>query len=276
MGVTTNRDGGIVEVRLDRPDKRNAINADMIAGLREAAASIADDPSARVVILHGAGPSFCAGLDMANFDDMAAGGLSGDSESVQEALARRSPNGANQVQQLAWAWRELAVPVIAAVHGHALGGGLNIALGADIRVVSADASLGFVEITFGLLPDMSGTQSLRRLVGPDRAKELVMTGRRINGTEAARLGLATEVAADPLGRARELAATIASRSPDAICAIKAVLDQSSEMSEADGLALEAATSQKLLGSDNQLEAVMAQLEGRDPEFTDSSRSSTVD
>lgn len=268
MGVTTKRQGGIVEICLDRPNKRNAINAEMIAGLREAAASIADDQSCRVVILRGAGPSFCAGIDMANFDDMTSGQLSGDSESVQEALAERSPSGANRVQQLAWAWRELPVPVIAAIHGHALGGGLNVALGADVRIVSPDATLAFVEITFGLLPDMSGTQSLRRLVKPDRAKELIMTGRRISGAEAVQLGLATEAAADPLGRARELAATIAAHSPDAIRAIKHVLDRSAELPEADGLELEASTSQTLLGSANQLEAVTAQLEGRAPVFTD--------
>ena len=131
MTISTRRDNGITEVKLDRAEKRNAINGEMISGLRAAVAAIRADRSCRVVILHGAGKAFCAGLDMANFEDMASGGLSGDSDSVQDALAERSPHGANRVQQLGWAWREMPVPVIAAVHGHALGGGLNIALGAE-------------------------------------------------------------------------------------------------------------------------------------------------
>ncbi|MGI9577735.1 MAG: crotonase/enoyl-CoA hydratase family protein [Microthrixaceae bacterium] len=268
MTITTQRNGGITEITLDRPEKRNAIDAGMIDGLRAAAEAVGADGSCRVVVLHGAGASFCAGLDMANFDDMVSGDLAGDSESVRAALAERSPNGANRVQQLGWAWRELRVPVIAAVHGHALGGGLNVALGADIRIVAPDAKLGFVEVTWGLLPDMSGTQSLRRLVGPDRAKELIMTGRTVDGSEAVRLGMATEVAVDPLERARELARAIAGHSPEAVRAVKAVIDRSAEMGEADGLALEALASQELLGSSNQMEAVMARLEGRAPVFDD--------
>ena len=268
MTVHTSSADHVTEIRLDRPEKRNAINGEMMEGLRHAVAEVAADPSCRVVIVHGSGRSFCAGLDMANFAEMAGGRLSGDTDSVREALADRSPQGANRAQQVGWAWRELPVPVIAAVHGHALGGGLHIALGADIRIVAPDAALGFVEITWGLLPDMSGTQTLRRLVGADRAKELILTGRRFSGTEALELGLATEVTDDPLERARDLARVIAGRSPEAVRATKAVIDASAELDVADGLELEASLSAALLGSENQLEAVTAQLESREPTFTD--------
>jgi enoyl-CoA hydratase/carnithine racemase len=268
MTIRVSHADGITELQLDRPDKRNAINGEMMDALREAAGDIAGDASCRAVVIHGAGKSFCAGLDMANLAAMADGELSGDTDSVIQALAERSPQGANRAQQIGWAWRELPMPVIAAVQGHALGGGLNLALGADFRIVAPDASLGFVEITFGLIPDMSGTQNLRRLVGPDRAKELVMTGRRVSGEEAVRLGLATEVAADPLDRARELATEIARRSPQAVRAAKAVMDETPEMTRADGLEFEAARSPAMIGSPNQIESVIAELESRDPVFDD--------
>ncbi|MEL7209486.1 MAG: crotonase/enoyl-CoA hydratase family protein, partial [Actinomycetota bacterium] len=245
MSLSIDAAGGITELMLDRPDKRNAIDGELMRSLSEAAAAVRADPSCRVVLLHGAGRSFCAGLDMANLAAMAGGELDGDTDSVREALAERSAQGANRAQQVGWVWREVEVPVIAAVHGHALGGGLNLALGADLRIVAPDTSLGFVEITFGLFPDMSGTQTLRRLVGPDRAKELVMTGRRVSGEEAVRIGLATEAAADPLARARDLARQIAGRSPEAVRAIKAVLDETPEMTRADGLAMEAERSREL-------------------------------
>jgi len=152
------------------------------------------------------------------------------------------------------------------VHGHALGGGLNLALGADIRVLAPDASLGFVEITWGLIPDMSASQSLRRLVGADRAKLLVMTGRRFSGTEALAWGLATEVADNPVARALEIAAEMVVHNPDALRAAKAVIDGAVDLDTAGGLALETARSAALLGSPNQVEAVAARLEARSAFF----------
>ena len=256
----------VAHVRLNRPDKHNAIDGEMMHGLIDGAARLAADPSVRVVVLSGNGPSFCSGLDMANFADMASGDLSAGTESVQDAHADLSPGGANRAQQVGWAWHELPVPVLAALRGHVLGGGLNLALGADVRIVAPDATIGFVEVTWGLIPDMSATQSLRRLVGADRAKHLMWAVQRLTGTEALSWGLATEVHDDPLARATELAAHLAQLNPAAVRAIKAVVDDAIGMDSAAGLALEAERSSALLGSPDQVEAVMARLEDRSPEF----------
>lgn len=266
--ITLTVENGVAEVMLDRPEKHNALNGELMSGLVDAAATIERDRSVRAVVLHGAGRSFCAGLDMANFGSMASGALRSDSANVQDAYTDLSPGGANRPQQMAWRWRELSIPVIAAVHGAALGGGLNLALAADMRIVSPDAKLGFVEITWGLMPDMSASQSLRRLVGDDRAKLLVLTGRRFDGREAVEWGLATELSDDPLARAREIAAEIAAHNPDAVRAALAVLDHSVDAETADGLAEEARRSSGLIGSPNQIEAVTARMEGRDSSFTD--------
>ena len=198
---------------------------------------------------------------------MAGGDLSADRADVRAAYADRSPAGANRAQQVAWSWQELPQPVVAAVHGAALGGGLNLALGADLRVVHPDAVLGFVEVTWGLIPDMSASQSLRRLVGLDRAKHLVLTGERVTGRDAPGWGLATEVATAPVERALELAQVMAAHNPDALRAAKAVLNGVGDLGVADGLALETERSAALLGGPNQVEAVTARLEGRPPHFT---------
>jgi len=256
----------VAHVRLDRPEKHNALNGVVMDSLRNAASAIAADTDVRVVVMSGEGRSFCSGLDTANLAAMASGDLEASSDNVQAAYADISPAGANKAQQVGWLWRELDIPVIAAVHGSALGGGLNLALAADIRVVAADARMGFVEITWGLLPDMSATQGLRDIVGADRAKLLVLTGEEFSGADALAWGLATEVATDPVGRAREIAAQMAAHNPDAIRAALAVLDQSADADTASGLAVEAALSAPLIGSPNQIEAVMARLEGRSARY----------
>jgi enoyl-CoA hydratase/carnithine racemase len=256
-------------VRLNRPDAHNAIDGPIMNGLLDFARGMLEEPGdVRVIVLSGNGKSFCAGLDMSSFAEMASGDLSGDRDDVAQALEDISAGGANRAQQVGWLWQELPVPVIAAVQGAALGGGLNLALGADIRVVHPEARLGFVEITFGLLPDMSASQSLRRLVGLDRMKELVMTGRRFTGEEALRYGLATELSETPVETALEIAVQIAARNPDAVRAAKRVLNNSGLVDVAAGLAEEAAAMRGLLGTPNQLEAVTAQFEGRAPDFRD--------
>ncbi len=264
--VTT--DGGIAHVLLNRPEKKNALDGDMFEGLRQAARDLAADPCVRVVILSGAGDSFCSGIDLSNFGAMASGELSEESESVKAAVADKSRDGANQAQQLAWLWQELPVPVIAAMTGVAYGGGLHIALGADIRIVSPDARLAFVEISWGLVPDMSGTQAMRRLISLDLAKKIVFTGETLSGTQAVGLHLATETSDQPLEAAFALARTIADRSPDAIRAAKKLLNASGLVSLADGLANEMAASGSLMGSKNQIEAVMSKLEKRTAHFED--------
>lgn len=263
-------DSGIAHVLLNRPEKKNALDGDMFEGLRQAAIDLAADPSVRVVVLSGAGDSFCSGIDLSNFGAMASGELSGESESVKAAVADKSADGANRAQQLAWLWQEIPIPVIAAVSGVAYGAGLHIALGADIRIVSPDARLAFVEISWGLVPDMSGTQAMRRLIPLDLAKKIVFTGETLSGVQAVELHLATETSDAPLEAAFDLARTIAERSPDAIRAAKKLLNTSGLVPLADGLANEMVASSALMGTKNQVEAVMSKLEKRAAHFEDPS------
>lgn len=261
-------DSGRAHVLMNRPEKKNALDRDMFEGLREAARDLAKDPSVRVVVLSGAGDSFCSGIDVSNFGAMASGELSQDSDSVKAAVANKSADGANEAQQLAWLWQELPVPVIAAMTGVAYGAGLHIALGADIRIVAPDARLAFVEVTWGLVPDMSGTQAMRRLIPLDLAKKIVFTGETISGEQAVAYHLATETSERPLIAAFELAKKIAERSPDAIRAAKKLLNRSGLVPLAEGLADEMAASGGLMGTKNQVEAVMSKLEKRSANFED--------
>lgn len=264
--VLIERDGHIAHVVLNRPDKRNAIDQPMFAELRDAARTLADDRSVWVVVLSGAGRTFSAGLDMSNFAAMGRGEVKGDA--ATRAAGQVSAGGAAAFQQVAWSWHEMPAPVIAAVEGHALGGGFHIALGADLRVVAPDARIGFVEVTWGLVPDMSGTQGVRGLVPLDVAKRLILTGEIISGREAVELGLGTMLADEPVKAAFELARTITARSPDAVRVAKRLLNQSAVVSPAEGLANEVAASASLIGIPNQMEAVIARLEKRVPTFDD--------
>lgn len=261
-GVLVDVADGVANIRLNRPDKVNAIDAPIFEGLVDAGRRLADDTRVRAVVLSGEGRGFCSGLDTASLGDMASGDLAAGDDSVQAAVAERSPTGANRAQLVAWIWQEIPQPVIAAVHGAAIGGGLNLALGADIRLVHPEARLAFVEATWGLVPDMSATQSLRNLVRLDVAKELVLTGREVSGTEAVEIGLATRLSDDPRADALRLAAQIAANSPDAMRAVKALLNESRQLHLADGLAREFDYSGSLMGTPNQIEAVMAKLESR--------------
>jgi enoyl-CoA hydratase/carnithine racemase len=266
--IRIERDAGVVHVQMNRPEKRNAIDGPMFDGLRETARELAADASVRAVVLSGAGHHFSAGLDMSNFAEMAGGDLTADRDDVQAAAADLSPAGANRAQQIAWLWHEMPAPVIAAVEGAAMGGGFHIALGADLRIVAPDARIAFVEITWGLVPDLSATQALRRLVPLDVAKKLILSGEPISGEQAVGLGLGTELSTDPVADSLALARTFASRSPEAVRAAKRVLNASGLVSEAQGLANEFEASASLMGGRNQLEAVMAKLQKRDPRFED--------
>ncbi len=259
---------GVADVQLARPDKLNAIDAGMFKDLTEAGASLAQDPSVRAVVLSGQGRAFCAGLDMASFQAMGEGPRDDGGVAKDAGLFKRGESPANAAQRAAWVWQELPVPVIAAVHGVAYGGGLQIALGADLRIVAPDARLSVMEIKWGLIPDMSGTQSLRRLLPLDAVKDLVWSGRIVSGEEALALGLATRVSERPRDEALELAREIAAKSPDAIRAGKELLNASVQLSLADGLRLEEKLQAELIGSPNQVEAVRANLEKRAPRFKD--------
>ena len=244
-------EGHVARVVLNRPDKRNALDDAMFQGILDAARQIAATASIRVVVLSGAGGCFCSGLDFSSFGAMASGELDAESESVQAAARDLSQAGANRAQQIGWCWQELAVPVIAAIEGAAYGGGLHIALGADIRYVAPDARLAFVETSWGLVPDLSGTQALRRLVPLDVAKQLIFSGEEVSGTRAVELGLATELAERPVEAALDLAERLTQRSPDALRAAKALLNRSALVSVAEGLGDEFATSARLMGTPNQ-------------------------
>ncbi len=254
---------GVADVRLNRPEKLNALDPAMFEGLAAAGTQLASDRSVRAVVLSGEGRAFCAGLDFASFQAMA-----GRDPSARSLVDRDGASPANFAQRAAFTWNELPVPVIAAVHGVAYGGGLQIALGADIRLVHPEARLCVMEIKWGLIPDMSGTQTLRDLVRLDVAKELTFTGRVVSGTEAVELGLATHVSDTPQAAALELAREIAQKSPDAVRAGKKLLNQSRRLSLEDGLLLEEKTQISLIGGRNQLEAVRANMEKRDPKFRD--------
>ena len=266
VAVIVEINNGVADVRINRPDKRNAVDSDVMNGLLAAIEQIKADKQVRVVVLSGEGKSFCAGIDMASFGDMVSGDLT--AEGAASAYDDLSAAGANRPQQLGWGWQELDIPVIAAVHGGAMGGGLNIALGADIRVMSPDAKLGFVEISFGLLPDMSATQSLRHLAKLDRIKELIFTGRKFTGEQAYEYGLATVLSDTPREDALAMAQTIARRNPDAIRAAKQLLNNSMTATIRQGLLAESDCSRALMGTPNQIEAIMSGFEGREPLFID--------
>ncbi|MGI5163134.1 crotonase/enoyl-CoA hydratase family protein [Spirillospora sp. CA-253888] len=272
--VTVRVEDGVADVRLNRPDKLNALDMATFEGLAETGDVLAADPAVRAVVLSGEGRSFCAGLDFANFaamagDTTAAAGGDRLRRLMADVLEREPGRITNLGQQAVHVWRELPQPVIAAVRGHALGGGLQIALGADLRVVAPDARLSVLEIRWGLVPDMTGTAALVRLVGEDVAKELTFTGRTVTGEEAVRIGLATRTADDPRAAALELAREIAANSPDAVRAAKRLLNRAADGGDLAGQFLEESRAlAELRGSPNQTEAVRASFEKRPPAFTD--------
>ena len=253
-------DGHVAVATLARPEKHNALDAAMFDALIVAAERLRSEPGVRAVVLCGEGPSFCSGLDLASMMSDPAG-LPG----LVERLRAGVPTW---FQRAAFEWTRVPVPVIAAIHGHCLGGGLQIALGADIRIAAPDARLSVMEIKWGLIPDMAITRTLPRLVGVDVAKELAFTGRVLSGAEALPLGLVTRVSEDPAAEARALAEEIAARSPDAVRAVKHLFDEAWTSPAEVTLALEAELQGRLVGSPNQLEAVMAGMAKRAAEFTD--------
>jgi len=259
---------GVADVRMNRPDKRNALDGDMFLGLAQAGERLKNDSSVRVVVLSGEGSSFCAGLDFGSFQQMAGG--AGPSNEGGNPGSMEEGRITHLGQQVAWVWQEIPVPVIAAVHGHALGGGIQIALGADIRIVHPDTQMSVREIHWGLVPDMTGSLVLSRLVRPDIAKELVFTARVFSGREAFDLGLATRLSDDPRADALAMATEIAGRSPDAVRGAKALLNQMFAERAADQFAAERRIIGSLIGRPNQVEAVMANFEKRNPVFSDPS------
>ncbi len=252
----------VAHVRLNRPDKRNGLDLSMFEAVIAAGEAVASDKSVRAVVLSGEGKAFCAGLDWGAFLAMGA-------EVGQKLLARdleKSP--ANIAQRICWVWQEVPVPVIAAVQGPAFGGGLQLALAADLRIVAPDAQLSVMEIKYGLIPDMSATKTLTRLVRADLVRELVFTGRVVGADEAVAIGLATRKSEQPLADALALARDIAARSPDAICAAKRLFSTADQLGTAEAFQLETMLQLSLLGSPNQIEAVGSVMQKREPSFND--------
>lgn len=259
--VLTSIEDHVAHVRLNRADKRNGLDYAMFTELIAAGEQVTADPTVRAVVLSGEGPSFCAGLDFVAFMSMPDG--------ADTLLARdESVSPANVAQRTGWIWREVPVPVIAAIQGACFGGGLQIALGADIRIVHPEAEMSVMEMKWGLIPDMGITKTLLPLVGIDVAKELTFTARRVPATEAQRLGLATRLSTTPLEDALALAREIATKNPHAIRASKRMLDEALDLGVADAFKLETKLQRTILGSPNQMEAVQANMMRRSPKFTD--------
>jgi len=253
---------GIAEVALARPDKLNAMDAEMFAALSDTGLALAQEPGLRAVILHGQGAGFCAGIDTSMMMAFA-----GRIEEVRSDLMTPRPGeAANRFQHPCTVWADLPVPVIAALHGPVFGAGLQLALGADLRIAAPDARFSIMEMKWGLIPDMGLTRLLPPLMRADHALDLILSARTLPAPEAVALGLVTRLADDPLSEARALARMIAARNPDATRGAKALVRAAWPGDEGQ-LALEARLQAAIVGSANQIEAVMAQMQKRPAIFS---------
>jgi enoyl-CoA hydratase/carnithine racemase len=254
----------IADVRLTRADKMNALDPAMFQAIITAGKELSETKGVRAVVLSGEGRSFCAGLDMASMA-AAGGNASGGSGS---SLLDRTHGNANDFQYVCTLWRTLPMPVIAAVHGVCFGGGLQIASGADIRIVTPDARMAIMEMKWGLIPDMGGYAVWRGNVRDDVLRELTYTNREFSGNEAHALGFATYVDADPYTRAMAIASEIANRNPDAMRLAKDLFNRLPDMDEDAILMAESTEQMKVMRTPNQIEAVMAGMQKRAANFAD--------
>jgi enoyl-CoA hydratase/carnithine racemase len=260
----------VAHVRLNRADKMNALDDAMFTALAAAGDQLKEDETVRAVVLSGEGRAFCAGLDMGSFASMAEGKTVELAKAASDGpgrLERRTHGLANRPQYITWVWRELPVPVIAAIHGVAFGGGCQLTVGADMRYAAPGTRLSIMEMKWGLVPDMGATPFLQKLVGDDVARELTYTNRIIEADEARELGLVTRVCENPVEEALKCAGEIAMKNPDAIRGAKRLLNNAPFQSAADILLAESVEQDKLIGSANQREAVLANLENRLPSFS---------
>jgi enoyl-CoA hydratase/carnithine racemase len=257
--VSIRIEDGVADVRLNRPDKMNALDPAMIDGIAAAIDTLGAAPGLRAVVLSGEGRAFCAGLDMQSM-----AGLAGNDFRIMD----RTHGPANVFQQVAFGWRALPVPVIAAGHGVVFGGGLQIFSGADIRIARPDTRLSIMEMKWGLVPDMAGFALWRGNVRDDVLRELVFTNREFDAEEAVRLGFVTRTAADPLAEAMAMARDIAGRNPQAVRGAKRLADAALDADPAAILLAESREQGALIGTPNQIEAVMANMQKRPPAFSD--------
>ena len=257
---------GIAHVRLTRPDKRNALDDSMFQAIAQAGERVKHDTSVRAVVLSGDGASFCAGLDFGGVQAMGSGNA-GDG-SATAAGSMKDGRITHLAQQICWVWQEVPVPVIAALQGHALGGGMQLALGADMRFAHPDTKMSMREVHWGLIPDMTGTLRLSRLVRDDVMKDLVFTGRIFPASEGAALGVVTRLSNDPVAEALAAAAEIAGRSPSAVRGAKQLINRLSNAGAAEHFAAEREIIFTLIGKPHQVEAITANFENRAPQFRD--------
>ena len=258
--ITISIEDHVAQVRMIRTDKINAIDLAMFEALVDAARQLGEMRGVRAVVLSGAGRGFCVGIDTDALTSIPA----------LKDLLPRTHGAANLFQAAVWTWRQLPIPVIAAVHGFAFGGGFQLMLGADMRVIAPDAKLSLMEAKYALIPDMAGIGLLRNLVRDDIARDLIFTGRILTGTEGERLGLATRLAEDPLAEATAMAQAIARNSPRQLAVAKRLINRAADDAlTADALLLaEAELQMPLIAGDDHSEAVAAAREKRLPAYRD--------
>ena len=267
--VSVDIQDGVADVRLIRTDKMNALDNAMFEALIQTGERLKGEAGVRAVVLSGEGRAFCAGLDMGNFQAMASGERQGGKGTAGPLLTpKRTPGGSNRAQHAVMVWREIPVPVVAAVHGVAFGGGFQLALAPDMRFVAHDTKMSVMEIKWGLVPDMAGMVLMRGLVRDDVARDLTYSGRIFSGEEALAMGLATRVSEHPLAEALAFARDVAGRNPHAIRAAKRLLNLAAEGDQHEILLEESREQAALIGSANQIEAVTANLQKRAPNFAE--------
>jgi enoyl-CoA hydratase/carnithine racemase len=256
--VTISVSDHIADVRFNRPDKLNALDKAQLEGIAEAGEKLSQMEGIRAIVLSGEGKGFCAGLDMSSFTDSA----------TTSKLTERTHGNANLYQHVVLQWRKLAAPVIAAVHGACIGGGLQFASAADMRIVAPDAKMSIMEMRWGLIPDMGSFTTWRSFVRDDVLRELTYTNRIFSGEKGQALGFVTHVSDNPHADAMTLAAEIASRNPDAIKSSKRVINALPDLDEDAILMMESAEQDKISRTPNQIEAVMAFMQKRAANFSD--------
>ena len=267
----------IAHVKLSRADKMNALDSEMFAAIPMVGEQIRQDKRVRAVVLSGDGGNFCAGLDKSNFTSILGKqgvaiddkqGVAIDDEKPAMVLADRTHGMSNALQYVVWMWRELPMPVLAAIEGFALGGGLQIALGADMRYATADSQFSILEMRWGIVPDMGSTQIMRHLVADDVIRELTYTAKIFSAQEAKKWGIITDIVDDTLAHAMKVAEQNSLKKNDAIRTSKKILESSNYQAAAEGLLMESVEQDKIMGKPNQIEAVMSELQKRKPNFID--------
>lgn len=267
--ISLTLDQHVAHVELARAEKMNALDKDMFKALLETAQQIKDNGSIRAVVLSGKGGNFCSGLDKSNFASVMQGnGLNVSDDPDVKTLAQRTDGIYNQVQAVVWQWRDLKIPVIAAVEGVVLGGGLQIALAADMRYADINTQFSILEIKWGIIPDMGSTQIMRHLIRDDIVRELTYTGRIFSSQEAKNYGFITEVVDNPIDHALSIARQISQQNPQAVQACKKLLNSAPYLNVEQGLLMESELQDQIIGSSNQIEAVKAVLEKREARFVD--------